>query len=171
MSKAQETKSSATWLELTDDQVTAAQLADRVAARLAAHPPAELPSFPDYQLQTSPPDFPSDVPYRFGQYYHLQRANALYTQAETRPQLAPSPATRVPLLGRLWGFIRAEAHRLVLFYVNRQVSHQAQVNRHLVQTLNELTRQVEDQQRTILRLQEELARISIESTSTMEEEP
>lgn len=149
MSAANKTTPAGPLLELYDDEVTAAALMNRIAARLAEHPPAGDPDFPEYSINTESPDFPTGIPYRFGQYYHLQRANALYHQVETGPDLAPSPATQVPLLGRLWRFIRAEAHRLVLFYVNRQVSHQAQVNRHLVQTLNELTRQIEEQQRAI----------------------
>lgn len=144
------------WLELEDDLVTAADLEAAIAERIQSKPPAEDVSFPVYTLVTEPPDFPVDIPYRYGLYYHLQQANEHYNQAETQPQLAPSPATQLPFLGRLWAFIREEAHRLVLFYVNRNIGHQTQVNRHVVQTLNELTRQIEEQQRQIQGLQARL---------------
>lgn len=157
MSNTQDSQPAGPFLELNDPEVTAEALERAIAARLRNCPPAEIPDFPVYDLAPEPPAFPAGIPYRFGHYYHLQRANALYNQAETDPVLASSPATQLPLLGRLWQFIRAEAHQLVLFYVNRHIGQQTQVNRHLVQTLNELTRQVEEQQRTIQHLQAQLA--------------
>jgi ABC-type polysaccharide/polyol phosphate export permease len=75
----------------------------------------------------------------------------------TEPILASSPATRIPVLGRLWQLIRGGAHTLVLFYVNRAVSHQTMTNNYLVSVLNRLTVVVEEQQRTIAKLQAEVA--------------
>ncbi len=51
----------------------------------------------------------------------------------------PSPATRLPVIGRVWATIRQEVHELVLFYVNRAVRQQVMVNRSLVQVVNQLT--------------------------------
>jgi hypothetical protein len=45
----------------------------------------------------------------------------------------------------------------VLFYVNRAVSHQTMTNSYLISVLNRLTVTVEEQQRTIARLQAEIA--------------
>lgn len=148
------------FLELHDEQVSAADLQAQVQARLAARraAPGYAPQqFASYITNDTCPSPPDDLPYAFGLYHHLQRANDIYSQAETAPVLAPSPATRLPLLGRLWQLIRGETHNLILFYVNRSLAHQISVNRHLVQTLNELTRQNEAQQRAILALQAQVA--------------
>lgn len=148
------------FLELHDDQVSAADLQAQVQARLAARRAASgyaPQQFASYITSDTCPIPPDDLPYAFGLYHHLQRANDIYSQADTAPVLAPSPATRLPLLGRLWQLIRGETHNLILFYVNRSLAHQVSVNRHLVQTLNELTRQNEAQQRAIIALQAQVA--------------
>ena len=91
-----------------------------------------------------------------GPYHHLWLANQLYNQAETAPVLAASAATQLPLFGRLWKLVREQAHQLVLFYVNRLVAHQTNVDRHLVSVANELTREIQEQQEQIRALQEEV---------------
>ena len=75
---------------------------------------------------------------------------------ETAPVLAASAATQLPLFGRLWKLVREQAHQLVLFYVNRLVAHQTNVDRHLVSVANELTREIQEQQEQIRALQEEV---------------
>jgi len=70
--------------------------------------------------------------------------------------LVSSPATRIPVLGRIWQLIRGGAHGLVLFYVNRAVTHQTEINRQLVSVLNRMTVAIETQQRTIIGLQADL---------------
>ena len=90
-------------------------------------------------------------------YHHLHLANKLYTDVETESILASSPATRLPLIGNLWGTIREQAHSLVRFYVNRAVAHEVEVNRHLVNALNLLTAENQRQQRAIAELEEALA--------------
>jgi len=79
-------------------------------------------------------------------YYHLRKANDLYHQVSVDPLLAPSPASRLPILGRLWRRMRQEAHNLVLYYVGRQAGRQVMVNRHLVSTLNRMAVQLQRQQ-------------------------
>jgi hypothetical protein len=78
-------------------------------------------------------------------------------QVETEPNLQPSPATRTPVLGKLWVNIRAQAHQLAIYYVNRHISHQAGVNREIIGVLNKLTEINVEQQRKIARLEQELA--------------
>ena len=112
-------------------------------------------AFPNYGAAVYQGE-PADIAYDKDLHYFLRLANATFADAETEPVLADSPATRVPVLGRLWRMIRGGAHNLVLFYVNRAVTHQTSVNGHLVSALNRLTAVVEDQQRTINRLQAEL---------------
>lgn len=105
------------------------------------------------------PGEPEDLPYDDLLYHHLRLANRSYADVETRPFLASSPTTRIPLLGRLWGLIRGGAHNLVLFYVNRAVSQQVNVNRHLVSVLNRLAAENQAQVRQIKALEEEVTRL------------
>lgn len=153
------------FIELNDEQVTAEALTAQIAARLQSRPVLSPPEIPPYAVHEGPPGLPADIPYRFGLYYHLQRTHDLYPRAETAPVLAASPATRLPLFGRLWALIREQAHSLVLFYVNRSLAQQTAVNRHLVGAVSELTRQVEEQQRTIARLERRLQELEQEDES------
>jgi hypothetical protein len=105
---------------------------------------------------TAYPEEPKDIPYDVNLYHHLRRANELYARFDTEPALAPSPLTRVPLLGPLWQRLRPSLHTLILIYVNRLAMRQANVNRHLVSTLNQLTVQCQEQQRAIQTLQAEV---------------
>ena len=82
----------------------------------------------------------------------LQQALALIQQQEITPVLADSPATRLPVLGWLWRRIRAQAHQLVLFYVNRQAAQAAQINQELLAALTELMQIVAAQQAVISEL-------------------
>ncbi|MCA9970313.1 MAG: hypothetical protein KC425_08860, partial [Anaerolineales bacterium] len=92
-------------------------------------------------------------------YHHLHALNDL-PPFDAAPQLVASPATRLPLLGRLWQLVRAQAHRLVLFYVNRHAAYNSQAALHLVNTLNELTRLAQTQQQEIAALRAEIARLA-----------
>lgn len=105
------------------------------------------------------PGEPEDMPFDELLYQHLRLANKSYADVETRPLLTTSPATRVPILGRLWGLIRGGAHHLVLFYVNRAVTQQVNINRHLVSVLNRLAAENQAQARQIKALQDELERM------------
>lgn len=105
------------------------------------------------------PGEPEDMAYDDLLYHHLRLANRSYADIETRPLLASSPATRVPVLGRLWGLIRGGAHNLVLFYVNRAVSQQVNINRHLVSVLNRLAAENQAQARQIKALEEEVTQL------------
>lgn len=103
--------------------------------------------------ETQFPGRPEDVAYDPDLYDHLELANELYLQVETKADLQSSAALRVPILGSLWSMIREQAHQLVLFYVNREVSHQIGVNREIVSVLNKLATINVDQQREINKLQ------------------
>lgn len=89
----------------------------------------------------------------------LSAANEALGQASTTPLLAPSPATRAPVVGGLWKRVRRQAHELALFYVNRSVTEQTAMNRHLIGALNALAALAQAQQRQIERLQAELAEL------------
>ena len=55
---------------------------------------------------------------------HRQQISLAAHTLPTAPDLAPSNATRLPLIGRLWAGVREQAHQLVLYYVNRSAGHQ-----------------------------------------------
>jgi hypothetical protein len=116
-------------------------------------------AFPAFGAAVVMPEPPADIAHAPNLYHHLRLANRLYAEVETGPVLAVSPATRLPVVGRLWQLIRAQAHNLVLFYVNRAVGHQVGVNRYLVNVLNELTTLSQEQQRSIGALEAELAEL------------
>lgn len=88
--------------------------------------------------------------------HHIEYVNKLYAKFELDAVLTESPATRVPVLGKLWGMIRGQAHNLIIFYMNRVVTHQVEVNRHLVNALTLMTREQQRQQRKIAELEEEI---------------
>lgn len=110
-------------------------------------------TFPAFGAAMVCPEPPEGMPYLPDLYHHLRQVNTLYSEVETATILAPSPATRVPILGRFWKLIREQAHGLVLFYVNRSVGHQVKVNRHLVSVLNQLTEENQALQRRIMVLE------------------
>ncbi|MGH2541885.1 MAG: hypothetical protein ACRDIB_03755 [Ardenticatenaceae bacterium] len=112
-------------------------------------------TFPSFGLVQCP-EPPADRPYDHDLYYYLRLANESYAGSETAVNLAPSPATQMPVVGPLWKKIRREVHNLVLFYVNRSVAHQVNVNRQLVSVVNRLTALAEEQQRSIEALQAEI---------------
>ena len=146
-------------IEIHDPEIDPAQIMEQIRDRIRRRREElghEQRVFPAFGAAACPGE-PDDVPYDPDLYYHLRLANEVYTRAETAATLTPSLATRMPVLGRLWRLIRGEAHNLVLFYVNRAIAHQTSVNRHLVSALNRLTALSQEQQRTIVALQEEIA--------------
>ncbi|MGB3714077.1 MAG: hypothetical protein WA996_06575 [Candidatus Promineifilaceae bacterium] len=145
-------------LEVHEADIDQRQLMDRIEKRVAQRRD-ELGSdprrFPSYE-GVPYPGTPEGVRYDPDLYHHLRLANKLYPEIETEPVLVTSPATRIPLLGQLWRLVRLHAHNLVLFYVNRAIRHEVDVNRHMVSVLNSLTLANQDKQVTIDRLMAEL---------------
>jgi hypothetical protein len=137
-----------------DPEAIMETIRQRIEQRRAELGPDDI-VFPMFGGAPYPPLSPGGA-YDVDLRHYLRLANDSFVDIETEPVLAPSPATAVPVLGRLWQQIRGGAHQLVLFYVNRAVAQQTGVNRHLVSALNRLTALVEEQQRTIDRLQAEI---------------
>lgn len=146
------------WLEIHDDHITSdalvAEIERRVAARRAELGPVNL-IFPTFGHISTYPEPPAGYAYNPNLYYYLKQANQS-PPPSVAPVLAPSPATRVPILGRMWQLIRGEMHNLILFYVNRTAGDQSRLNIDLISTLNELTRELQAQQIEIQRLRAEL---------------
>lgn len=146
------------WIEIHDDHITSealvAEIERRVATRRAELGPVNL-IFPTFGHISTYPEPPAGQTYNPNLYYYLRQANQA-PPPSVAPILAPSPATRVPVLGRLWQLIRGEMHNLILFYVNRIAGDQNRLNIDLISTLNELTRELQSQQMEIERLRAEL---------------
>jgi hypothetical protein len=148
-------------IEIHDPEIDPAQIMEQIRERIRqrreelGYPRQEFPAFgaAAYPGEPEGEDFDADL------YYHLRRANDLYCQIDVGPLLAPSPATQVPILGRLWKQIRQEAHNLVLFYVGELARQQVAVNRHVVSTLNRMAVQLQEQQEELQTLRDELNRL------------
>lgn len=146
-------------IEIRDPEIDAGAIMAEIRARIEERRREagyEERAFPTFGAATPYPGVPGGDSPDAGLYHHLWLANQLYNQAETAPVLAASAATQLPLFGRLWKLVREQAHQLVLFYVNRFVAHQTNVNRHLVSVANELTREIQEQQEQIRALQAEV---------------
>jgi hypothetical protein len=132
-----------------------AQIRRRVEERRKAYG-HDRQVFPTFGVATCPSE-PEDEDHDATLYQHLRLANETYAARETASSLTPSPSTRVPVLGRLWELVRSQAHSLVLFYVNRSITDQVNVDRHIISALNRLTAQMQEQQQEIEALRRELA--------------
>lgn len=95
--------------------------------------------------------------------FHLHMLNRVVDVVESEPHLAPSSATALPIVGRLWGAIRGQMHQLVLFYVNRSVNQQLRVNHHLVEMVNHLSKTAVEQAKLIEDLKQEIDRLKEDS--------
>lgn len=133
------------------------EVEDRVARRRAELGPISV-VFPSFGYVSTYPQVPIEKRVSPHLYYYLEQANSA-TPPTVEPILAPSPATRTPVVGRLWASIRAEMHNLVLFYVNKSVRDQNRINTNLVSTLNEMARVIQDQQDEIDALRAEVSRL------------
>jgi hypothetical protein len=91
------------------------------------------------------PRGPTDTPEhgdRFSEtvYDALDEARVIIDSIQVKPFLTPS---HLPVIGGLWQKVRAEAHNLVVFYVNRLAGLQAVFNREIVTALSGLIRDLE----------------------------
>lgn len=153
-------------IEIHDPEIDPAQIMAEIRERIQRRR-AELGYYSQRFISFAGaqfPDRPDDVPYDPDFYDHLEMANELYAKVETKVDLQPSPATRVPILGNLWKIIREQAHGLAIFYVNRAIMHQANVNRELIGVLNRTAIINLEQQRKLMELQAEVEALRAEIT-------
>jgi len=146
------------WLELHDPEISSADLVAEIEKRVQKRR-AELGQvrlvFPTFGTVSPFPEPPSDRPYNSNLYHHLRQANEI-GPPDTAPLLADSPATQIPLIGRFWKLIRSQFHELILFYVNRYIGYETQLDNHLISSLNEMTRVIQLQQEEIESLRHDL---------------
>lgn len=148
-------------IEIRDPEIDPAAIMAEIRGRIEQHRRElgyENRRFPTFGTADYPGE-PAHQPYDGMLYQHLRLANRHYANVETKPVLVSSPTTRLPVVGRLWSLIRSSTHNLVLFYVNRAVTQQVNINRHLVSVLNRLTAQLQEQEEKIATLQAEIERL------------
>jgi hypothetical protein len=145
-------------VEIRDPEIETAQIMEQIQERVRNRR-AELghvwQNFPVFGAAAMPGE-PEDIPVNANLYHYLKLVNKSYNQFETGTDVQLSPATRVPILGRIWSLVRRQAHELVLFYVNRNIEHQVTVNQQIVSALNLLTASLEEQRRLTLEMQKEI---------------
>jgi hypothetical protein len=148
-------------IEIHDPEIDPAQIMEEIRERIRQRR-AELgyprQVFPTFGAAAYPGE-PEGGRFDADLYYHLRKANDLYYQIGLETSLAPSPATQLPILGRLWKQIRREAHNLVLFYVGKLAQQQVAVNRHTVSTLNRMAVQLQEQQKQLQALRSEIEQL------------
>ena len=134
------------------DEVHSANILESTLSEstLSAHADNRLAHIPHFLSSDSSNSTPQTIQ------HHLEGARRAIATAESGPHLASSPATATPVLGTLWGRIRAQMHDLVLFYVNRANVTHSRVDSQLIEAINSLTQLVEAQQAEIDQLKERL---------------
>lgn len=149
-------------IEIHDPEIDPNQIMEQIRERIRqrreklGYPQQAFPPFgaAEYPGEPEEGDFDQDL------YYHLRKANELYYCIKVEPSLSPSPATQMPILGRLWRMIRQEAHNLVLFYVGKLARQILAIDRHTVSTLNRMAVQLQEQQKQLQALREQLDTLS-----------
>ncbi|MCP5099473.1 MAG: hypothetical protein GY943_28290 [Chloroflexi bacterium] len=114
-----------------------------------------LPVYPD----TVYPGKPIDITYDVELYQLMAEVTAHYPTFAHELNITPSILDRVPLIGHLWQSLRRQLHSISLFYTNRALTHQVQVNHSLVQAVGRLTATSQRQQRMISKLQTSLTEL------------
>lgn len=153
-------------IEINDPQLNVTEIMAQLRARVQQRREElgyDRRAFPTYG-STMFPGEPDDLPYDANLYHHLRSANDSLELPAMEPLLAPSPFSRLPLIGVLWQRLRPAFHNMVLFYVNRALASQLRVNRHLVSVLNQLTTLSQDQQGSIRDLEGRIKALEQERT-------
>lgn len=155
----------APFLEIGDPGIDASEVMAEIRRRVAERRlslGADQPHLPRFGLAADPPragEGGAQAETAAALESALRAANEALGQASTAPLLAPSPATRAPVVGELWKRVRRQAHELALFYVNRSVTEQTAMNRHLIGALNALAALAQAQQRQLDHMRAELVEL------------
>ena len=145
-------------IEIHDPEINAAEIMAHIREQIARRRQEQgyaqrvFPSFGGTAYHGEP----TDIEYDPNLYHDLRLANETFANVDTAAQLPATRATQLPIFGALWVRVRAYLHRIILFYVNRALTHQVNVNRHFISVLNQLTAQNQDQRRQILALKSQL---------------
>lgn len=138
-------------VEITDPDIDPEQIMVSIRHRMRAERKErqyDLQNFPEFG-QTAMLDELADLNVDAELLRHIQRANESNAAFDMSPVVVDSPATRVPILGRLWRLIRSNAHQLVLFYINRATKQQISVNKEMLNVINRMTVLLHEQQELI----------------------
>jgi hypothetical protein len=104
-----------------------AQITDHIAAHRAATPAPATAARKGHFSETV--------------YDRIDEAAVLADSVHVQPFLTPASA---PIVGRLWQRVRASAHQLVVYYVNRHAGAQVQFNREITSGLRELVQDLDE---------------------------
>ncbi|WP_420645709.1 hypothetical protein [Candidatus Leptofilum sp.] len=99
------------------------------------------------------PGKPADIAYDVALYNHLQQAAETIPNFDRDLQMNDTAWSQLPLIGTLVQKVRRGLHSIALFYTNRALQHQQQVNKQLWEAVGRLTAVTQQQQRTIETLQ------------------
>ena len=145
-------------IEIRDPEINVNEIMDQIRDRIRRRRKElgyEKRVFPSFG-GTAYPGEPEDMAYDPDLYHHLRLANETFANVETGAQLLATRATHLPIFGHVWQRVRAYMHGIILFYVNRAITHEVNVNRHLISVLNQLATQSQAQQRRIAALEAEV---------------
>ena len=108
------------------------------------------------------PRKPTDIPYDLTMYTHLEATKEHIPNFHT--DLEVQPLTKLPLLGKIVRAAQIQLHQIGLFYTNRALAHQLEVNQNLFVYLEKLTVETQKQRRLISQLQAQIYALQEEST-------
>ena len=101
------------------------------------------------------PGKPADIPYNISLYQNLLAAQALAPNFARDVYLEKSSVDSIPVIGGLLFKIRQQLHNISLFYTNRALKHQLEINKQLIESVGQLTAVTQQQARTIQQLQKQ----------------
>ena len=138
-------------IEIRDPEIDDEEVVTRIRANIRARHASGrcAPALPDFHLPRAQSAGTSALR------YHLREAREAHNRVWVDLSLAPSPATQVPVVGRIWGLVREQAHRLVLYYLDKLAGRQVGFNEHVVGALYQLAVVQEE----IAALREEVAEL------------
>lgn len=102
------------------------------------------------------PAKPADIAYNILLYQHLDATKNNLTNYSRDLHIEKNKLTKIPLFGKIMYAMQRQLHQIALFYTNRALRYQLEINQHLLESIGQLTIENQKQQRLITNLQEQL---------------
>lgn len=115
--------------------------------------------------QLTYPAKPADIPYNLTLYSHLHAAQTEMPNYDRELLIQPNAFTKIPIIGKVALAIQTHLHQIALFYVNRSLRHQLEMNQHLLTSIEQLTIEQQKQQRVIKNLQNQIQALQEKSAA------
>lgn len=121
--------------QFKDDVIDPAALEKKLRQQVIGIPP-KAEWWPRYGVSAEDEDLSAEGADQLIK-HHLQYARRLLNNEPDFAvgTAASSPVTRLPVIGPLWRLMRQQAHALVMYYLDRQRAHQAEINHHLLEAI------------------------------------